>query len=150
MSILVLDHWSAVKRHTAITDTTFEEFQSFVEEFIKHTYIQCLAQGNMSQDNVIKNIKDCIDILKCGPLLPNTMPKLRVMELPAGIQYCKVTNFNKKDVNSIVTNYYQSGVSSIKLTVIIELLLVSILPICCCFKGFFFFFFLSRDVMVLR
>lgn len=122
----MVDHWTAVERHTAITDITFEEFQAFVEEFTKHTYIQCLVQGNMTQDNVIKNIKNCIDILKCGPLLPNTMPQLRVTELPAGIQYCKVKSFNKKDVNSIVTNYYQSGVSSIKLTVIIELLLVSI------------------------
>lgn len=122
----MLDHWPAVDRHTAITATTFNEFQTFIEQFTKHTYIQCLVQGNMTKENVIQNIQNCIDILKCGPLLSNTMPRLRVTKLPTGIQYCKVKNFNKMDVNSVVTNYYQSGISSIKLTVIIELLLVSI------------------------
>ncbi|KAF7385820.1 hypothetical protein HZH66_011662 [Vespula vulgaris] len=124
LSILMLDHWPAVDRHTAITATTFNEFQTFIEQFTKHTYIQCLVQGNMTKENVIQNIQNCIDILKCGPLLSNTMPRLRVTKLPTGIQYCKVKNFNKMDVNSVVTNYYQSGISSIKLTVIIELLLM--------------------------
>ncbi|XP_047363441.1 nardilysin-like [Vespa velutina] len=124
LSILMLDHWPAVDRHTAISGTTFNEFQTFIEQFTKHTYIQCLVQGNMTKENVIKNIQNCIDILKCGPLLSNTMPQLRVTKLPTGIQYCKVQNFNKMDVNSVVTNYYQSGISSIKLTVIIELLLM--------------------------
>nr|KAF7408943.1 hypothetical protein H0235_013795 [Vespula pensylvanica] len=124
LSILMLDHWPAVDRHTAITATTFNEFQTFIEQFTKHTYIQCLVQGNMTKENVIQNIQNCIDILKCGPLLSNTMPRLRITKLPTGIQYCKVKNFNKMDVNSVVTNYYQSGISSIKLTVIIELLLM--------------------------
>ncbi|KAI4479428.1 hypothetical protein M0804_011213 [Polistes exclamans] len=124
LSMLMLDHWPAIDRHTAISTTTFNEFKDFIEEFTKHTYIQCLVQGNMTKENVIKNVQNCIDILKCGPLLTNTMPQLRITKLPVGIQYCKVTNFNKTDVNSVITNYYQSGELSVKLTVIIELLLM--------------------------
>ncbi|KAK2589280.1 hypothetical protein KPH14_007833 [Odynerus spinipes] len=124
LSILVLEHWLAVDKHSAIATSTFNEFQNFIEQFTKHIYIQCLVQGNMTQDDVIQNIQSCVDILKCGPLLPNTMPQLKITELPVGIQYCKVKNFNKTDVNSVITNYYQSGPSSIKLTVIIELLLM--------------------------
>ncbi|KAL2731379.1 nardilysin-like [Vespula squamosa] len=124
LSILMLDHWSAMDRHKAVAVITYNEFQAFIEQFTKHTYIQCLVQGNMTKENVLQNIHNCIDILKCGPLLSNTMPQLRVIKLPKGIQYCKVKNFNEMDVNSVVTNYYQSDISSIKLTVIIELLLM--------------------------
>lgn len=124
VSILVLEHWPVVDRHAAIATSTFEEFKDFVEEFNKHMYIQCLVQGNMTKEDVIKHIQNCVDILKFGPLLSNTMPQLRMTELPLGIQYCKIKNFNKTDVNSIVANYYQSGLSTIKLTVIVELLIM--------------------------
>ena len=78
----------------------------------------------MTKEDVVKNVKSCVEILKSKPLLPNTMPEFRVTQIPVGVQYCKVKNFNSSDANSVVTNYYQSANSSIQLSVIIELLLV--------------------------
>lgn len=119
-------HWMATDKHAAIHNVQFPEFQNFVSHFTDHVYIQSLVQGNMTKEDVIKNVQECIKTLKCGPLLPNTMQQMRVMQIPIGSHYCKVKNFNSTDVNSVVMNYYQSGVSSIKLLVIIELLIVSI------------------------
>nr|XP_033337586.1 nardilysin-like isoform X2 [Megalopta genalis] len=123
LSILLLVHWSMNTRHMAISDVEFQEFKHFAEHLTDHIYIQSLVQGNMSKDEVVKNVNNFVGILKCGPLLPNTMPQIRVTQIPVGSHYCIVRNFNKTDVNSVVTNYYQSGVTSTQLSVIIELLI---------------------------
>lgn len=126
MSILMAVHWTNVDKYAAVHDVDFDEFTSFVKYFTEHLYIQCLVQGNMTQDTVVENIRQCIDVLHCGPLLPDTMPQLRVKEIPLGSHYCKLKNLNVTDVNSVVTNYYQAGVASDKLSAIIDLLIVSL------------------------
>lgn len=122
----MLVYWTAADKHAAIQNVEFSEFQNFVQHFTDHIYIQSLVQGNMTKEDVIKNIQECVKALKCGSLLPNTMPHVRVTQIPIGSHYCKVKNFNSIDINSVVMNYYQSDVSSIRLLVIIELLIVSI------------------------
>lgn len=126
MSVLLLRHWSSTDKYSAISNIDYDQFLNYVTHFTDHLFIQCLIQGNMSMEDVIKNVTNCKKILKCGPLLPNTMPEFRVTQIPIGIKCCQVKNFNNSDANSVVTNYYQSDSSSIKLTVIIELLMVSI------------------------
>ncbi|CAL7942606.1 unnamed protein product [Xylocopa violacea] len=123
LSILTLVHWMAVDKHAAINNVEFHEFLNFVNHFTDHIYIKSLVQGNMTKEDAIKNVQEYVKTLKCGPLLPNTMPQIRVTQIPIGSYYCKVRNFNSTDVNSVVLNYYQSGISSVKLLVIIELLI---------------------------
>lgn len=125
LSILLLVYWSASDRHMALCDVEFDEFQNFVKYLTNHVYIQCLVQGNMTEEDVIKNVHEFIKILKCGPVLPNTLPQIRVTQIPIGSHCCKVGNFNRTDMNSVITNYYQFGVASTKLLVIIELIIVS-------------------------
>lgn len=124
LSILMLVHWPAMDRHVAITGVDFHEFQNFVRYLTDHVYIQCLVQGNMTKEDVIKNVHEFVKTLKCGPLLPNTLPQIRVVQIPVGSHYCKVRNINETDVNSVVMNYYQSGVTTVRLSVIIELLIM--------------------------
>lgn len=122
----MLNYWTNTEKHAACSKISFEEFKNFVKYFKKHIYIQSLIQGNMTSDDVKKNVLKCFDILNSGPLLPNTFPRIRAMSLPAGVNYCRIKNFNTTDSNSVVTNYYQSGLASIKLSVTIDLLTVSI------------------------
>ncbi|XP_074109698.1 nardilysin [Cotesia typhae] len=122
LSIIILNHWSNTEKHAACSKISFEEFKNFVKYFKKHIYIQSLIQGNMTNDDVKKNVLKCFDILNSGPLLPNTFPRIRAMSVPVGVHYCRIKNFNKTDSNSVVTNYYQSGLASIKLSVTIDLL----------------------------
>ncbi|XP_015592336.1 nardilysin isoform X2 [Cephus cinctus] len=124
ISILMLVHWTTVDKHAAISSIEFRHFQTFAKHFTDHIYIQCLVQGNMTKEDVIKNGHSCVEILKCGPLLPNTLPQLRITQIPLGVHCCRVKNFNPTDANSVVTNYYQSGIASIKLSVTIELLIM--------------------------
>lgn len=125
MCILLLRHFSSTDKYAAIAAIDYDQFLNYVKHFTNHLFIQCLVQGNMTMEDVIENVTSCKKILKCGSLLPNTMPEFRVTQIPLGIQCCRVKNFNSSDANSVITNYYQSETSSIKLTAIIELLMVS-------------------------
>ncbi|XP_076299943.1 nardilysin [Lasioglossum baleicum] len=124
LSILLLSYWSLNAKHMALGNVEFDEFQNFVKHLTDHVYIQSLVQGNMTKDDVVKNVQSFVDTLKCGPLLPDTMPQIRVTQIPMGSHVCKIRNFNKTDANSVVSNYYQSGVTSTELSVIIELLIM--------------------------
>ena len=49
-----------------------------------------------------------------------------INKIPHCTSYLKLKNINKTDVNSVVRNYYQVGIGTIELSVLIELMIVSI------------------------
>lgn len=123
--ILKFVHYTHIDLYNVLCNTNFEKFRNFVTLFNERLYIQCLVQGNMTQEAVIKNVQQYIEIISCKSLLPSMMPQIRVTQIPLGTQYCKVKNIDKTDVNSVVTNHYQTGIKSIELSVLIDLLMVS-------------------------
>ncbi|CAL1679205.1 unnamed protein product [Lasius platythorax] len=122
--ILELVHYLHVDSYTALRDASFEKFQDFIKSFNESLYIQCLVQGNMTQDAALENARRCIEILNCKSLHSSMMPQIRVMQIPRGTHYCKLRNMNKTDVNSVVSNYYQVGVATIELEVFLDLLMM--------------------------
>lgn len=131
LSILKLVHYTYVDTYNGLRNIDFEKFKNFVQSFTSHLYIQCLVQGNIKQNDVMQHVQQFVQIINCGQLLPSMKPQMRVMQIPLGTHYCKLKNINKIDVNSVVTNYYQIGVASIDLTVLIDLLIVSAKFHCC-------------------
>lgn len=125
LHILKFVHYTHIDLYNVLCDTNFEKFRNFITSFNERLYIQCLVQGNMTQDAVIENVRQYIEIINCKPLLPSMMPQIRITQIPLGTQYCKVRNINKTDVNSVVTNHYQAGTKSVELSVLIDLLIVS-------------------------
>ncbi|KYN11753.1 hypothetical protein ALC57_16087 [Trachymyrmex cornetzi] len=89
----------------------FGNFQDFVMSFTNYLSIQCLVQGNITKDHTINVIQSFITQIICRPL-SNTKQFIRVAV--------------RTHINSVVTNYYQVGVATIELSVLIELILVSI------------------------
>ncbi|KAM0729058.1 Nardilysin [Formica fusca] len=124
LCILKFIHHTQIDSYTALRDVNFERFRDFVKSFNDCLYIQSLVQGNMTQDAAIENVQRCIEIFNCKSLLPSMIPQIRVMQIPLGTYYCKLRNINKTDVNSIVTNHYQAGITSIELSVLIDLLIM--------------------------
>jgi len=124
--ILKLDHCTYVDMHNALRNVNFEEFQSFAKFFINRLYIQCLMQGNITQDAAIESIHKCVEKLKCDSLHSSMMQPNRVFQLPLGTSYCKLKNINKLDPTSVVINTYQIDATSIELSVLMKLMIVSI------------------------
>ncbi|KYN37994.1 Nardilysin [Trachymyrmex septentrionalis] len=90
-------------------------------------YFQCLVQGNITKDFTIKIIQRFINKINYCPL--RDADKLRligVIEISEGTSYCKLKNINRTNVNSVVTNYYQVGIATIELSVLIQLMLMII------------------------
>ncbi|XP_012218457.1 nardilysin-like [Linepithema humile] len=124
LSILKLVHYTNVDMHNSLRNVDFEKFKNFVKSFTDHLYIQCLVQGNITRSAVEQNVQQFVKIINCGQLLPTMKPQMKVMEMLLGSHYCKLKNINRTDVNSVVTNYYQIGVASIELTVLVDLLIM--------------------------
>ncbi|KYN15626.1 Nardilysin [Trachymyrmex cornetzi] len=123
LSILKLIHYTHVDMHTALSSVNFNEFRRFVKSFTAHLYVQCLVQGNITPDDAIETVQECLEIMNCGPLLSNTLQQMIVMQIPLGISRCKIENFNKANRTSVVTNYYQIGIASFKLSVLLDLMM---------------------------
>ncbi|EZA59550.1 Nardilysin [Ooceraea biroi] len=124
LCILKHVHYTYIDTYTVLRDVCFEEFQDFIKDFTDHLYIQCLVQGNTTEEAAVENVKKFVEILDCGSLLPDMIPQMRVSQIPSGAHYCKLRNLNKTDANSVVVNYYQAGVESIELSVLIDLLML--------------------------
>ena len=118
-------HYTHIDTYIALRDINFEEFQKFVESFTDHLYIQCLVQGDMMKKFAIETLQRCIKKIKCSPLILNAIP-MKIIRIPLGTSYCKLKNMNKTDTNSVITNYYQADNASIKLSILIDLIIVSI------------------------
>lgn len=115
-----------VEKHTVIQDIGFDELLEFVKSYLSHLYVQCLVQGNMTREDVVEKIRQCIGIFQCKPLQTGTKPMAKVAQLPLDTNYCKVRNLNPTDVNSVVLNYYQLGIDSDQMRAMINLMVVSI------------------------
>ncbi|XP_066596131.1 nardilysin [Prorops nasuta] len=101
--ILIKEYSSALQRHTVLSEIQFEEFQTFVKQFVSSFFFLGLVQGNMTEEEILNNVQKCTEILNCK----FAMPVLSITEIPKGIHEVKVKNINKTDVNSTVANYYQ-------------------------------------------
>ncbi|KYQ58485.1 Nardilysin, partial [Trachymyrmex zeteki] len=122
LSVLKLIHYTRVDRHTALSNVNFKEFRRFVKSFTDHLYVQCLVQGNVTQDDAIETIQQCLKIINCGPLFSNTVQQMRVVQIPLGVSYCKLKNINETNPTSAVINYYQVGITSIESSILIDLM----------------------------
>ncbi|KAG5339115.1 NRDC protein, partial [Acromyrmex heyeri] len=122
LTILKLVQHSHIDKHTALCSINFKEFKNFTKFFTQHLYIQCLIQGNMTENDAIRNTEQFLKKMKCYPLTNNTLLQMRVIQIPLGTSYCKLKMVNKSNSKSVATNYYQADVISIKLSVLIDLI----------------------------
>jgi len=125
LSILKLDHHAQIDMYTTIRNITLKDFQDFVKSFTKRLYIQCLVQGNITPSAAINTVQQFIKTINCSSLHPNTIQQLRSIQIPLGISYYKIKNI-KYDTTSTISNYYQAGITTIELSILIRLISVSI------------------------
>ncbi|KAJ3666562.1 hypothetical protein Zmor_001999 [Zophobas morio] len=124
LTILIANYQSLMDKFMVASTITFEDIQTFADEFIKTLYIKALVQGNVSRNYAINIISSLVATLQCQPINPLEYPNFRVSQIPRGESFCAIESFNKNDSNSVVTNYYQCGSYQIKDSVIIDLLML--------------------------
>ncbi|KYQ60244.1 Nardilysin [Trachymyrmex zeteki] len=121
--ILKCRYSTYIQKYNVLRSIKLENFRDFAKFFTDNLYIQCLVQGNITKDFTINIIQRFIKNINCGSL-NNTIWPSGITEISRGTSYCKLKNINRTDVNSIVTNYYQVGIASNELSMLIELMLM--------------------------
>lgn len=124
MSILQQVHWTTVDKRAVVSSITKDMLLAFVKEFKSHLFIEGLVQGNVTSVEALDFDQKVKRKLKCMEVPWNLLPEVRVMSLPEGKYYCRVSSFNQEDGNSVVTNYYQSGPANIYKMCLMDLLIV--------------------------
>ncbi|XP_018335112.2 nardilysin [Agrilus planipennis] len=123
LSILQNKYFSLLEKHDAVVNITTDMVTDFARKLFKKMYIQCLVQGNVSENVVTDVVMNFIKTVECGPLDSNTELAVEVAQIPLGEHCCRVLSFNKNDANSIITNYYQLGLLTIKNCVTMEFIM---------------------------
>lgn len=124
LSILQTIYHSVMDKHLALTKIDFQQFLDFTRNYRNEMYIYGLAQGNLCKNVVLSTFDECLGALNSRPLRPEVFTLLRVNDIGLGERVIKVKNFNPADPNSEITNYYQSGITNLKLLALIEVILM--------------------------
>lgn len=114
--------WTARQKHRIISDITVEDVVQFNELMYKEDlFVQVLVQGNVTEDearDIYGEISGCF--IKPGGQCDLKVPETRCNQVPEGEKVIRVEGFNKQDANTLVTNYYQMGPSSLRDHVYLE------------------------------
>ncbi|KAH8413928.1 hypothetical protein KR009_007834 [Drosophila setifemur] len=122
LSILENRRFSMIQKYESIDSITLDDIKEFKLNFYKKMYIQCLIQGNFTEEqakNLMEKVLSTYNSEKTDNLsaLDNSL-----LQLPLGSHYLRVRALNKDDTNTIVTNYYQIGPSNLELECIMDLI----------------------------
>ncbi|XP_063217642.1 nardilysin-like [Bacillus rossius redtenbacheri] len=122
LAILLQKHWTYVDKHAAYEKIDVDMLKDLSRQILQHLYVQCLIQGNVTKEEALSACDAVVKTLKCGPPLPSTLPQIKVLKIPEGEHFCRISSFNHQDPNSFIINYYQSGPGTIKSSCILELI----------------------------
>uniref|UniRef100_A0A3P8V2E0 Nardilysin convertase n=1 Tax=Cynoglossus semilaevis TaxID=244447 RepID=A0A3P8V2E0_CYNSE len=125
--LLILEHsrWSMVEKYQALTaGLTIQELMEFSRSFRKELFAEGLVQGNVSSSESLQFLQYVTDKLQFSKLQEEVPVMFQVVELPLKHHICKVQSLNKRDANSEVTVYYQSGPKSLREHTLMELLVM--------------------------
>jgi nardilysin len=100
-------------KHRIVSDITLDHVKSFYKTiFEEPLYIQALVQGNMTsleaQDIFERTAKAFNAKDNCSSNFK--IPEVAIAKIPEeGTKVVRLTGFNPKDNNTIISNYYQYG-----------------------------------------
>ncbi|XP_031638507.1 nardilysin-like [Contarinia nasturtii] len=110
------------KKNQRIRSLKFAEFQQFCRKYGDQMRIKALMQGNLTEDHALNIMHNVLNELKYGKVEDLSLFELRTAKLPVGVNYLRCKAFDRKDVNTEITNFYQIGPISHRTQVMIDLL----------------------------
>lgn len=124
LSIVEHVHWPLITRYKVLDSVTIEDMLEFAEKFPQELYIQSLIQGNITQDAAVEIMNSTLSILNCKKIENTVFTENRTVQLPQGSHYIRCHGLYEKDVNTLITNFYQIGPISIRLESTLDLLMM--------------------------
>ncbi|PRP86258.1 insulin-degrading enzyme [Planoprotostelium fungivorum] len=124
METIFEKYWSSQQKRDALTDVTFEDLQRFIPKLLGRLKVVSLVQGSMRKSHAVQLLNNVIHSLNGPkPLLPAQIPERRIIKLTKGCNYYHLSNIsNEHDKNSTIWSFYNAGIKSLRLCVLVELL----------------------------
>lgn len=116
--------YTTYEKYNLIDSLKLDDLKEFGRQFISELKIFAHIQGNVSRENAIELMETVMKKIPCKPIVDPTPIYRRTVKLPGGENYIRVRSMNPKDANTVITNYYQVGPSTIKLTAMLDLLVM--------------------------
>lgn len=113
-----------MSRYKVLDTVTLEDMLEFAKKFPEELYIQSLIQGNLSENEAADIMDSTLKVLNCNRIENMKYVEDRSVQLPQGSHYIRCQNLNEKNVNTIVTNFYQIGPTSVHIEAIVNLLMM--------------------------
>lgn len=123
---LIDKYTTSIEKHSTVKKISYDMMKTFAEKLFCNVFLQALVVGNTSNEIAYKCTKKILELLNPKSLKLNQFPLIKGVELPQGERCLRIKSFNKQDVNSIVTNYYQIGSFTTRKNLLIELILVRV------------------------
>lgn len=111
-------------RYKVLDTVTLEDMLEFAKIFPQELYIQSLMQGNITENEAVAIMESTLKVLNCSQIREKKYIEDRAVQLPQGSHYIRCHNLYEKDVNTIVTNFYQIGPASVHLEAVVNLLMM--------------------------
>ncbi|XP_031625679.1 nardilysin-like [Contarinia nasturtii] len=122
LNIIESHHQPLYEKNQRLRSITFSDFQQFCRKYCEKVKIKAIMQGNLTEDRALNIMHNVLNELNCGKVEDLSLIELRTTKLPVGANYLRCKTFHPKDVNTVITNFYQIGTISYRTHVLIDLL----------------------------
>uniref|UniRef100_A0A1A9W0E9 Peptidase M16 middle/third domain-containing protein n=1 Tax=Glossina brevipalpis TaxID=37001 RepID=A0A1A9W0E9_9MUSC len=115
-----------IDKYKCIDDVTLTDLLQYSKKYTKELYIKALVQGNLIEESAHNVMNSILTTLNCGNIKESKYLGMRTMQLPRGEHYIRCNAINSKDMSTVVTNFYQIGLCSVRTKSLLELIIMFI------------------------
>lgn len=122
LSILEKLRFPLLEKYSASEHLTRWGLLNFISQFNSQLHVDCLIQGNYTEQQAISIFEKCSDKLGCLFVDNSKIFPERILQLKDEETYVKVKSLSVEDENSMVTVYIQRGPGTIYDSIMMQLL----------------------------
>uniref|UniRef100_A0A1A9W6A1 Nardilysin n=1 Tax=Glossina brevipalpis TaxID=37001 RepID=A0A1A9W6A1_9MUSC len=124
LSIIENIRFPIIDKYKCIDHVSLDEVLEFSKKYTHELYIQALMQGNLIEESAHNVMNSVLTTLNCCNIKETKYIENRTVQLPQGSHYIRCHALNNKDINTVVTNFYQIGPCSVRIESILDLLMM--------------------------
>eukprot|EP01119_Soliformovum_irregulare_P001380 TRINITY_DN1109_c0_g3_i2.p1 TRINITY_DN1109_c0_g3~~TRINITY_DN1109_c0_g3_i2.p1 ORF type:complete len:1008 (+),score=272.27 TRINITY_DN1109_c0_g3_i2:154-3177(+) len=114
--------WTLEEKESILTQMTPDDMRHLILRFQEKSHWEILVHGNISSTDTVSLVDTIVFNLKPIPMDPKDFPSPKVIQLEKGKNvYCRSCNFNSKEKNCAIFNYYEIGIENTREDVMLDL-----------------------------
>jgi len=121
LGILQDVYWSPREKLNIVRNITCDQVKEFAKQFKSRVYLQGLVQGNITPDRA-RTIDNIVRSRLSQNPAKDRVREIRCNEVKEGEVIIRVDSLNKRDANTMVTNYYQAGPGDLRHHTLLEVI----------------------------